>query len=142
MTFNATAACITARLTCEEKTTEIKAYYKLSNGAPLARAVQDICAAVGGRVVYFYGIRNDGSTGAVVPVADRRTTAFSSSTLARAVENLLKEFPAAAVRGADRRVHVLEISSSATGIAQEESEGAPGAPSETVVLVDGIRSEF
>lgn len=142
MTFNATAACITARLTCEGRTTEIKAYSKLSNGAPLARAIQDICAAVGGRVVYFHGVRSDGSTGAVVPVADRRTTAFAGSTLAKAVKALLEAFPAAAVRGADRKVHVLEISSSAAGLAQEESEGAHGAASESAVLVGGIRSEF
>lgn len=148
MTFNPHSACITARLVKEGETTEIKAYSRLTNRQPVARVVQDICASVGGRVVYFQGVRRDGSVGMVVPVADRRSTVFAQSTLARAVERLLMKFPSASVMGAGRTVFGLEVSSSDDDdVAPEEREGDPqsgpqSGPGDAPVYVCGIRNEF
>lgn len=143
MTFNPYSACITARLARDGGTVEIKAYSRLTNGQPVARVVQDICANVGGRVVYFQGVRKDGSVGMVVPVADRRSTVFVQSTLARAVEKLLMKFPSASVMGAGRTVFGLEVSSSDDDVAPEEREGdLQSGSGDTPVYVCGIRNEF
>ena len=143
MTFNPYSACITARLARDGETTEIKAYSRLTNRQPVARVVQDICASVGGRVVYFQGVRSDGSVGMVVPVADRRSTVFVRATRARAGEKLLMKCRSGSVRGAGRTVFGLEVSSSDDDVAPEEREGDPQSGSgDAPVYVCGIRNEF